>query len=437
MIKVQIEEKNVLVFGASGYIGGYLKKLLQTKCRYVAGTFRSKNCENIADEKMFFYDLKEEGNLETILGKKDWDILISCLRGDFQQQIDAHQRMAEYVKRDAKKKLIFFSTANVFDGAPECGHYEKDTPKSVSTYGTYKIACEKMIQEELGTQGIILRIPEVWGENCPRILQMKSNIQNQEPVPVYKNYDFNYVTPGWIGKWIVYILEHDLYGIFHVGTKDTEDYAEFRKRVIKERQLGKAQYAVQEECLKRQIQAVLPGRMDIPAELQFSIDDILKELQNHISLKERTKNHVKIYFQKTQDSEIKRMLPSTVQTEEDALNAFEETQRPDATSYGRTIYYGETYVGDIWCYNINTEESPNGMLSYCIFDKTLWNKGIATQALALFLEELQKHYQVKELGAFLYAANAASRRVLEKNGFVKAETIVEDGVESFYYEWKL
>lgn len=41
--------------------------------------------------------------------------------------------------------------------------------------------------------------------------------------------------------------------------------------------------------------------------------DISAELQNHISLKERTKNHVKIYFQKTQDSEIKRMLPSTVQ----------------------------------------------------------------------------------------------------------------------------
>lgn len=33
------------------------------------------------------------------------------------------------------------------------------------------------------------------------------------------------------------------------------------------------------------------------------------------------------------------MLPSTVQTEEEALKAFEETQRPDATSFGRTIYY--------------------------------------------------------------------------------------------------
>lgn len=76
------------------------------------------------------------------------------------------------------------------------------------------------------------------------------------------------------------------------------------------------------------------------------------------------------------------------------------------------------------------------MFSYCIFDKTFWNKGIATEAVDLFLKELKRNYQMKELGAFLYASNAASRRVLEKNGFVKAETIVEDGIESFYYEWK-
>lgn len=106
------------------------------------------------------------------------------------------------------------------------------------------------------------------------------------------------------------------------------------------------------------------------------------------------------------------------------------------TSYGQTIYYGETYIGDIWCYNMDIEESPNGMLSYCIFDKKFWNKGIATEAVGLFLKELRQNYQMKELGAFLYASNAASRRILEKNGFVKAETIVEDGIESFYYEWK-
>lgn len=158
-------------------------------------------------------------------------------------------------------------------------------------------------------------------------------------------------------------------------------------------------------------------------------EEVLVEMQKPVSLKERTRDHVKIYFQNTQDEEIKRMLPSVVKTEEEA-------QKPGASSYGQTIYYGETYIGDIWCYNMDIEESPNGMLSYCIFDKMFWNKGIATEAVGLFLKELRQNYQMKELGAFLYASNAASRRVLEKNGFVKSETIVEDGIESFYYEWK-
>ncbi len=329
---MHMKEKSVLIFGASGYIGGYLKGFLETRCKYVAGTFCSRSIENAADEDMFFYDLQKEQSLQAILEQRDWDVLVSCLRGDFQQQIKAHQRMAEYVKRDADKKLIFFSTANVFDGVPECGHYEEDTPKSVSTYGTYKIACEKMIQEELGTQGIILRIPEVWGENCPRILQIKANIQKQEPVPVYKNYCLNYVTPGRIGAWLVYMLEHDLQGIFHVGTKDMEDYAEFRRTVINKNQLGKVSYTVLGECPTKQIQAVLPGRREIPEELQFHIEDVLVEMQKHVSLKERTRDHVKIYFQKTQDKEIKRMLPSVVKTEEEALQAFEETQKSGASS---------------------------------------------------------------------------------------------------------
>lgn len=165
-------------------------------------------------------------------------------------------------------------------------------------------------------------------------------------------------------------------------------------------------------------------------------EEVLVEMQKPVSLKERSRDHVKIYFQNTQDEEIKRMLPSVVKTEEEALRAFEETQKPRASSYGQTIYYGETYIGDIWCYNMDIEESPNGMLSYCIFDKKFWNKGIATEAVGLFLKELRQNYQMKELGAFLYASNAASRRILKKNGFVKAETIVEDGIESFYYEWK-
>ena len=57
-------------------------------------------------------------------------------------------------------------------------------------------------------------------------------------------------------------------------------------------------------------------------------EEVLVEMQKPVSLKERTRDHVKIYFQNTQDEEIKRMLPSVVKTEEEALRAFEETQKP-------------------------------------------------------------------------------------------------------------
>ena len=38
-------------------------------------------------------------------------------------------------------------------------------------------------------------------------------------------------------------------------------------------------------------------------------EEVLVEMQKPVSLKERSRDHVKIYFQNTQDEEIKRMLP--------------------------------------------------------------------------------------------------------------------------------
>jgi len=74
------------------------------------------------------------------------------------------------------------------------------------------------------------------------------------------------------------------------------------------------------------------------------------------------------------------------------------------------------------------------MLSYCIFEKSYWRKGIATEALALFLEEIVPRFSLKTVGAFAYCSNAASARVLEKNGFIKLEEFTEDGVLSAYYQ---
>ena len=156
-----------------------------------------------------------------------------------------------------------------------------------------------------------------------------------------------------------------------------------------------------------------------------------------VDLRERTEVHVRTYFAGTRDPEIQAMLPQTAQTVEQAVAEFEKTLLPGATSFGRTIYADDIYVGDIWCYCIDPEEDPNAMISYCLFEKSHWNHGIATEALKLFLEEIVSRFDVKKLGAFAYCDNPASLRVLEKNGFEKVEEFAEEGRLSAYYQKEL
>ena len=152
-----------------------------------------------------------------------------------------------------------------------------------------------------------------------------------------------------------------------------------------------------------------------------------------IELRERTAETVLTYFRATRDAEIQKFLPQKAQSEEEALADFEKTRREGAASYGRTIYADGRHVGDIWCYCIQ-EEEPNAMVSYCVFDKTLWNRGVATRSLQLFLEEIIEKFHLNHIGAFTYLENMASIRVLEANGFCRMEEFTEDGVASVYLQ---
>ena len=153
-----------------------------------------------------------------------------------------------------------------------------------------------------------------------------------------------------------------------------------------------------------------------------------------IELLDRTRENAEIYFYKTQDEEISEMLPSVNTTVEQALAAYDKACLPGAASAGKSIYWEGRYIGDVWCYCINGDETPNAMLSYCIFEKNLWGRGIAAAAVEMFLQYAGEQFSLRSMGAFTYVDNIGSIRVLEKNGFVCKERFVEDGRESVYYE---
>ena len=155
-----------------------------------------------------------------------------------------------------------------------------------------------------------------------------------------------------------------------------------------------------------------------------------------IALGERTAETVETYFRRTRDPEIQKNLPQRAQTLEEALADYRKTLEPGARSFGRTIYADGRYAGDIWCYAMGPENDPQAMVSYCVFERELWGRGAAAKALGLFLAELQERFGFERIGAFTYASNAGSVRVLEKNGFQLEEVFAEDGRESRYYRYE-
>lgn len=153
-----------------------------------------------------------------------------------------------------------------------------------------------------------------------------------------------------------------------------------------------------------------------------------------ITLHERTEDTVRIYFQRAKQPFVRSMLPQKAKTVEEALADFRCTLLPGANSFGRTIHADGRYVGDVWVYCIDRADTPNAMLSYCVFDPEANGRGIATKAVSLFLEEAAAEYGLLTVGAFTYADNMGSIRVLEKNGFEMRESFMEEERPSYYFQ---
>lgn len=146
---------------------------------------------------------------------------------------------------------------------------------------------------------------------------------------------------------------------------------------------------------------------------------------------------MRIYFEKAQQPFVRSMLTQRATTVEEALADYRRTQRPGANSFGRTIRADGRYVGDVWVYCIDHTDTPNAMLSYCIFEQQVNGRGIATKAVNMFLKEVVAEYGLRTVGAFTYADNVGSVRVLEKNGFELRESFVDEKGMSYYFQKNL
>lgn len=190
-----------------------------------------------------------------------------------------HQHLAEYVFSH-QVKLLFLSSANVFDAYSKYPSYEDDKTYSNSIYGHFKIKIENMLLRLPLQRVAILRLPMVFGAQSPRVQEIVQNINNNEPIEVFPNLVINVTNDSKVTQQIHYIINRNKCGIFHLGSNDLVHHDDFTKEIveslnIKKTPLFKQVYTTNDD----RYLAVLPKSNKLPKHLQLLSQDILTELK--------------------------------------------------------------------------------------------------------------------------------------------------------------
>lgn len=278
-MQIDKNKHRILILGVSGFIGSAIYKELYGYFK-VFGTYRTPQ-PYLEKNKQFFHFNMEEDDVYEILKATKPTIIISALRGDFHSQIIAHSHVLEYTAAN-NVKIIYLSSANVFDAYSKYPSYETDQTLSNSIYGHFKIKIENMLLKLPKKQVAIIRLPMVFGNNCPRINDIKEHLSLNQAIEVFPNLIMNVTLDTKLTQQIHYVINRNKYGIFHLGSTDLVHHDEFVKELT-------TIYSNQPLRLKRvyttnedRYLAVLTKYNKLPNHLQITSKQIVKELNKTV-----------------------------------------------------------------------------------------------------------------------------------------------------------
>jgi len=267
----------ILVLGISGLVGKAVAKEF-SRNSLVYGTYHKKEI-SLPVEEQYQWDITDRNRLKEIVETVSPTVIISSLRGDFTEQLKVHEELVNLIK-NKDTRLIFCSTANVFDGDMFKNHEEIDEPIADSEYGQFKIACEKLLIKELRDRAIIVRLPMVWGIDSPRLNEIKEKITKNEEITAYKNLCLNHGLDTTIAKQIYFIVNQNLKGIFHLATSTIETHLYFIQSLVN--RLTKSNEKTVKEDIIQDVEWGYFGlhvtRKDFPEDLKYSNQDIIISL---------------------------------------------------------------------------------------------------------------------------------------------------------------
>lgn len=214
-------------------------------------------------------------NIELVLENLKPNIIISAVRGDFDSQVHLHFSIIKYlINKNAK--LIFISSANVFDAFTNFPSYEYDKTLSLSVYGRFKIKIENALLRLPNHLYNIVRLPMVFGQNSPRVREIRQILDLNESLEVFPNVVINATEISKVTQQIHYIINRDKEGVYHLGSTDLTHQKDFIEEICEglgyENPLFKNVY----DSNYDRFLAVLPKDNRLPENLEITIQQVIE-----------------------------------------------------------------------------------------------------------------------------------------------------------------
>ena len=271
-----LKKHRILILGVSGFLGGAIYKELYPYFQ-TFGTFRTSSVAHEKNTHFYQYDFEDDDIFE-ILDLVKPTIIISSLRGDFSAQLTAHKHLYEYINQKKDCKMIFLSSANVFDAYSKFPSYENDTTLSNSIYGHFKIRLEQLFLKLPTNKVAIIRLPMVFGAQSPRNNEIKLLLKLDEPIELFPNLIMNVITAKKVSQQLHYIINRSKTGIYHLGSSDLVSHDDFIKELVERMYFNNTRYKLVYTTNDNRYLAVLPKDNKLPKHLQMKSEDVLKDM---------------------------------------------------------------------------------------------------------------------------------------------------------------
>ena len=223
----RMEQKKILVTGASGFIGSFIvEEALRRGMEVWAGVRGSSSRQFLQDERIHFLELNldSQEQLEEQLGGRAFDYVVhaagvtKCIRqADFyrvntegtRHLVDALLEVGMPLRR-----FVFISSLSVFGAIRETMPYEEildsDTPRPNTNYGRSKLLAEHYLEDKGDALPyVILRPTGVYGPRERDYFLMAKSIKGHSDFAVgFRRQDITFVYVSDVVQAVFLALDH-------------------------------------------------------------------------------------------------------------------------------------------------------------------------------------------------------------------------------------